>query len=152
MWESKSFQTKLPVFKRELAKDDRASFSASYVKTLPGGNRSLETLFDKIMIQDQLIMTLIDSGSIVNLLSDTLCQQLREPNQIRVCKKYFSCQEWRNACNGVNSYSNPTSNIFTSEITVQFLLTKIEITSYLLGMDFLYKIDCFLDPRKKRTL
>ena len=32
-------------------------------------------------------MALIDSGSSVNLLSETLYQQLGEPSQIRVCNK-----------------------------------------------------------------
>ena len=47
MWESKSFQTKLPIFKQELAEDGRAPFSASYVKILRGGNNQVEALFAK---------------------------------------------------------------------------------------------------------
>ena len=62
MWESKSLQTKLPVFKRKLAEDSRASFSVSYVKILRGGNSPVEALFAQITIQDKLIMTLTDSG------------------------------------------------------------------------------------------
>ena len=76
MWESKLFQKKLPVFKRELAEDGRASFSASYVITLRGGHSPVEALFAKIMIKNKLIMALNDSGSNINILSDTLYQQL----------------------------------------------------------------------------
>ena len=47
MRESKSFQTNLFVFKRELAEDGRASISAGYVKTLLGGNNPLDALFVK---------------------------------------------------------------------------------------------------------
>ena len=84
---SKSFQTKFPVFKQELAEDGRASFSASNVKTLRGGNSPVEALFAKLMIKDKMIKTLTDSGSSVNLLSDTLYQKLGETSQIRVCNK-----------------------------------------------------------------
>ena len=44
----------------------------------------MEALFTKIMIKDKQLMTLIGSGSPVNLLSDTLYQQLGEPSQISV--------------------------------------------------------------------
>ena len=37
---------------------------------------------------------------------------------------------------------------FTGEITVKFLVTRIEITPCLLGMEFLYNFDCILNPRK----
>ena len=66
MWESKSFQRKLPVFKQELDEDGRVSFSASYVKTLRFRNIPVEPLFAKVMLKDKLIMALIDSGSSVN--------------------------------------------------------------------------------------
>ena len=33
-------------------------------------------------------MALIDSGSSVNIISDTLYKQLGEPSQIRMCNKY----------------------------------------------------------------
>ena len=79
MWESKSFQTKLPVFKRELAEHGRASFLASCV-TLRGGNSQAEAMFAKIMLKDKLIMALIDSGSSVNLLSDAFYHQLGQPS------------------------------------------------------------------------
>ena len=36
---------------------------------------------------------------------------------------------------------------FTCEITVKFLLTRIEITPCLLGMEFLYNFDCILNLR-----
>ena len=85
MREPESLQTKLSVFKRELAGNGRASFSAGYVKTLRGGNSPVEALFAKIMIKDKLIMALIDSGSSVNIISDTLYKQLGEPSQIRMC-------------------------------------------------------------------
>ena len=71
MWEYKSLQTKLPVFKRELAEDGRASFSLSYVETLSGGNSPVEFLFAKATIKGKLIMALIESGSSVNFLNDT---------------------------------------------------------------------------------
>ena len=35
-----------------------------------------------------------------------------------------------------------------SEITVEFLVTKIEITPCLLGMEFLYNFDCILNLRR----
>ena len=37
---------------------------------------------------------------------------------------------------------------FKPEITVEFLVTKIEITPCLLGMEFLYNFDCILNIRK----
>ena len=40
----------------------------------------------------------------------------------------------------------------TSEITVEFLVAKIEITLCLLGIDFLYNFDSFLNPRKNKPL
>ena len=40
--------------------------------------------------------------------------------------------------------------IFASEITVKFLVKKIEITSCLLGMKFLYNFDCTVNLRKKQ--
>ena len=67
MWESKSFQTNLAIFKRELAEDGRDSFLVGNVKKLPGGSSPVEALFAKIMIQDKLIMALIYSGSNASL-------------------------------------------------------------------------------------
>ena len=87
IWEPKSLQLKLSVFKRELAGNGRASFSTGYVKTLRGGNSPVEALFAKIMIKFKLIMALIDSGSSANIISDTLYKQLGEPSQIRMCNK-----------------------------------------------------------------
>ena len=84
MWEPKSLQTKLSVFKRELAGNGRASFSAGYVKTLRGGNSPVEALFAKVIIKDKLIMALFDSRSGVNIISGTLYKQLGEPSQIRI--------------------------------------------------------------------
>ena len=127
----------IPVFKQELAEDGRASFSASYVKTLRGGNSPVEALFAIIMIKDKLIKALIDSGSSVNLLSDTLYQQLCEPSQIRVCNKDIIA-----ANNGKMPVKGSTDvqvrlQKFTLEITIEFLMTKIEISPRLLGMQFL---------------
>ena len=59
------------LFKRELAEDGRASFSTSYVKKLHFRNSPVKDLFANIMI-DKLIMALIDSGSSVYLLENTL--------------------------------------------------------------------------------
>ena len=87
MWDSKSFQPKLPVFKRALAEDGKASFSASYVKNLRDENSPVEALLAKLNIQDRLKIALIDGGSSVNLLSELVYQQLRELSQIRVCNK-----------------------------------------------------------------
>ena len=87
MCDSKSFQTKLPVFERKLAEDVGASISASYVKILRGGSSPVEASFAKIMIKDKLIMALVDIGRSVDPLSKTLYQQLAEPSQTRDCKK-----------------------------------------------------------------
>ena len=118
----------MPVFKRELAEDGRASFSASYVKTLRGGNIPVEALFAKIMIKYKLRMALIDSGSSVNLLSDTRYQQLGEPSQ-RVCNKNIIADN-----NGKMPVKGSTAiqvqlQKFTSETTVDLLVTTFEITS-----------------------
>ena len=78
MWQPKLLQTKLSLFKRELAGNGRASFSTGYVKTLRGGNSPVEALFAKIMIKDKLIMALIDSGSSFSIISGTLYKQLGE--------------------------------------------------------------------------
>ena len=72
---------------QELAGNGEASFSAGYVKTLRGGKSPVEALFAKIMIKDKLILTLIDSGSSVNIVSDTVYKQLAEQSQIRMCNK-----------------------------------------------------------------
>ena len=148
MRERKSLQTKLSVFKRELAGNGRASFSAGYVKTLRGGNRPVEALFAKIMIKGKLIMALIDSGSSVDFISDTLYKQLGEPSQIRMCNKNIIA-----ANNGKMPIMGSTDiqvqlQKFTCEITVKFLVTRIEITPCLLGMEFLYNFDCILNLRK----
>ena len=52
-----------------------------------GGNSPVEALFAKITIKDKLILAMIESGSSVNLLNDTLYQQQGEQSQIRVCIK-----------------------------------------------------------------
>ena len=62
MWESKSIQTKLPVFKEiaPIAEDGRASFSVRYVKIFPGQNSPVEALFAKLIMNEKLIMALIE--------------------------------------------------------------------------------------------
>ena len=89
------------------------------------------------MIKDKQIKALIDSGSSVNLLSDTIYQQLGDTGQIRVCSKNMIA-----ANNGKRPVKGSTTiqvqlQKFTLEITVEFLVTKIEITPCLLGMEFL---------------
>ena len=147
----KSFQTKLPVFKRELAEDSRASFSAIYVKIVRGGNSPLEALIAKILIKDILIMVLIDRGRSVNILSDTLYQQLGEMSQIRVCNKKIIA-----ASNGKVPVKKSTAiqvqlQKLTSEITLEFLVTENEITPCFLGNEVLYNFDCIFNTRKKPT-
>ena len=148
MWKLKSLQTKLSVFKRELAGNGRASFSACYVRTLRGGNRPVEALFVKKMIKDKLIMALIDSGNSVNIIRDTLYKQFGEPSQIRMCNKNII------AANNGKMPIMWSADIqvqlqkFTCEITVKFLVTRIKLTPCLLGMEFLYNFDCILNLRK----
>ena len=148
MWEPKSRQKKLSLFKREPAGNCRASFAACYVKTLRGGNSPVEALFAKIMIKDKLIMALIDSGNSVNIISDTLYKQLGEPSQIRICNKNII------AANNGKMPVMGSADIqvqlqkFTCEITVKFLVTRIQITPCLLGMEFLYNFDYILNLRK----
>ena len=145
MWEPKSLQTKLSVFKRELAGNGRASFSAGYVKTLRGGNSLVKALFAKIMRKDKLIMALINSGSTVNIISDTVYKQLGEPSQIRMCNKNII------AANNGKMHIMGSADIqvqlqkFTCEITVKHLMTRIDITPCLLGVEFLYNFDCILN-------
>ena len=76
-----SFPTKYSSFERDLAKYGSASVSLGYV-TSPVG-----ALFVKVKIEDKLEMALIDCGSSVNLVSDTIYTQLREPSQIRMFDK-----------------------------------------------------------------
>ena len=151
MWEPKSLQMKLSVFKREPVGNRRASFSAEYVKFLRGGNGPVEALFANKMIKDKLIMALVDSGSSVNIISDTLFTQLGEPSQIRMCNKNLIA-----ANNGKKPIMGSADiqvqlQKFTCDIKVKFLVTRIEITPCLLGMEFLYNFDCILNLRKKRT-
>ena len=128
LWEPKSLYTKLSLFKRELAVNGRASFSAGYVKTLRGGNSPVEALFAKIMIKDKLIMALIDSRSSVNIISDTLYNQLREPSQIRMCnKKIIAANNGKMPAMGSADIQVRLQK-FTWEMTVEFLVTRIEIT------------------------
>ena len=149
MWDPKSLQTKLSVFKRELAGNGRASFAACYVKTLRGANSPLEALFAKIMIKNKLIMALIDSGSSVDIISDTLYKQLGEPSQIRMCNKNIK------AANNGKMPIMGSADIqvqlqkFTCEIIVKFLKNRTEITPCFLVMVFLYNFDCILNLRTR---
>ena len=71
-----------------------------------------------------------------------------EPSQIRTCNKNII------AANNGKMPIIGSADIhvqlqkFTCEITVKFLVTRIEITSCLLGMEFLYNFDCILNLRK----
>ena len=100
----------------------------------------MEALFAKIRIKDKLIMALIDSGSSVYIISDTFYKQLGEPSQIRMCNKNIIA-----ANNGKMPIMGSTDiqvqlQKFTCEITRKFLVTRIEITPCLLGMEFLYNL------------
>ena len=135
-------------FKRELAEDGEASFSARYVKFLRGGNCPVEALFVKKLIEDKLIWALVYSGSSVSLLSDTIKQQLGVPSQIRVCNKNIIA-----ANNGKMPVTGSTAFQIQlqkpkSETTVEFLVNKIEVTPCLLGMGFVFNFDCILNTRK----
>ena len=85
----------------------------------------MEALFAKIMIKDKLIMALIDSGSSVNIIGDTLSKQLGEPSQIRMCNKNII------AANNGKMPIMGSADIriqlqkFTCEITYKFLVTKL---------------------------
>ena len=55
-------------------------------------------------------MALIDSGSSVNIISDTFCKQLGEPSQIRMCNKnIIAANNGKMLVLGVSRYSNSTS-------------------------------------------
>ena len=97
-------------------------------------------------------MALIDSGNSVNIISDTLYKQLWEPSQIRMCNKNIIA-----ANNGKMPIMGSTDiqtqlQKFACEITVKFLVTRIEITPCFLGMEFLYNFDCILNLRKNKLL
>ena len=122
------------------------------MKIWRAGTSPEEALFAKIMMQDNLIMVFNDIGSSFNLLSDTLYQQLGEPCQIRVCNK-----KTKAAKNGKMFVKGSTANQvqlqkITLEITVGFLVTKIEIMRCLFGMKFLYNFDCILNPEKTNSI
>ena len=83
-------------------------------------------------MKDKLIMAIIDSGSSVNIISDTLYKQLGEQSQIRTCNKNIIA-----ANNGKMPIMGSTDTQvqlqkFTCEITVKFLATRIEITPALI--------------------
>ena len=75
-------------------------------------------------IKYKLIMALIDSRSSVNIISDTLYKQLREPSQIRMCNKNILA-----ANNGKTTIMGSTDiqvqlQKITCEITVEFSVTR----------------------------
>ena len=113
-----------------------------------GGNSPVEALFEEIMIKDNLIMALIDSGIRVYIIRDTLYKQLGEPSQIRMCNKNIIA-----ASNG-KMHVMGSADIqvqlqkFACEKTVEFLVTRIEITPCLKRMEFLYNFDCILNRKK----
>ena len=73
---------KLSVFKRDLAEDGTASFSAGYLLILRGGNSPVEAFLAKIFVMDKLIMALTDSGTSLHLISDKYYNQLVEASQV----------------------------------------------------------------------
>ena len=97
-------------------------------------------------------MAYIDSGSSVNLLNNTLYQQLGKPSQIRGCNKnLLAANNGKMPVKGLTGIQVQFQK-FTSEISVDFLVTKIEITPCLLGMEFLHNFDCILITRKNEPL
>ena len=95
-------------------------------------------------------MALIDSGSSVNIISDTLYKQLGEQSQIRMCNKnIIAANNWKMLIIGSADIQVQLQK-FTCERTVKFLVTRIEIIPCLLGMEFLYNFDCILNLRKNK--
>ena len=93
-------------------------------------------------------MDLIDSGSSVNIIRDTLYKQLGEPSQIRNCNKnIIAANNGKMPIMGSADIQVQLQKL-TCEKTVKFLVTRIEIMSCLLGMEFLYNFDCILNLRK----
>ena len=66
-----------------------------------------------------------------------------------MCKKIAASNE-KISVKGSTAIQVPLQNL-TSEIKVEFLVTKFEITPYLLGIEFLYKFDCKLNPTGKQN-
>ena len=102
------------------------------MKTLLGRKRPLEALSAQIMIKDKLLMGLTGGGKVLIFSCGTIYQQLREPSQIRVCNKNILA-----SYNG-KMFSKGSTTIkiqLTTEMTVEFLSTRIEITTCLLGME-----------------
>ena len=111
-------------------------------------NSPVEALFAKKMIKDKLIMALIDCGSSVNNISNTLYKQLGEPSQIRMCyKNIIAANNGKMPVMGSADIQVQLQK-FKCEITVEFLVTRIEITPCLLGME--YNFNCILNPRKNK--
>ena len=79
-------------------------------------------------------------------------QQLGEQSQIRVCNKnIIAANNGKMPVQGSTAIPDQLQKV-TSEITVEFLVTKIEITSCFLGMQFLYNFDCILNSRKNELI
>ena len=117
-----------------------------------GKKQPVEALFAKIMIKDKLIMALIDCASSVNIISNTLYKQLGEPIQIRMCyKNIIAANNGKMPVMGSADIQVQLQK-FKCEITVEFLVTRIEITPCLLGIEFLYNFNCILNPRKNKLL
>ena len=75
-----------------------------------------------------------------------------EPSQIRVCSKNIKAAKYGKMPVKGSTAIQVRLQKFTPEITVEFIVTKIEITPCLLGMEFLYKFDCILNLRKNEFL
>ena len=102
----------------------------------------------KKMIKDKLIMALIDSGISVNIINDTLYKQLGAPSQIRMNNKnIIAANNGKMPVMG-SADSQVQIQKFTCEKTVEFPVTRIEITPCLLGMEFLQNVDCISHPRR----
>ena len=78
--------------------------------------------------------------------------QLGETSQIRVCnKKIIAAKNGKRPVQGSTAIPDQLQKI-TSELTVEFVVTKIEIRACLLGMQFLYNFDCILNPGKNELI
>ena len=132
MWEHKSPKAKLPPFKRELAEGGGASVSASYIKQFHGKKNPSSNVVLKKMTKDELIMTLIDSGSSFNYGSESLTKQLGEPSK----KKRTCIIKMKASKNEKLDVKESTKvpvllqKIDIWNITVEFLATEIEQTIF----------------------
>ena len=97
-------------------------------------NSPVEALLARIMLKNKLIVALTDSGSSVNLLSDTLYQEIGKPSQRK--KNIIAAKNGKMPLEGSTAIHAQLQNI-TSEITVEFLVNTIEVTHCLFGLKFL---------------